>query len=407
MPSISLFSGSHCMEKEITQELARKTGKPMVTDQDLVAEAARTAGLPEKRVAGAFSGKTSIFNAFTHEKERALAHLRLALAERLAGDNILAAGFCSHLVPARITHVLRVCLIADLPFRIKKAMEEEGTSEKEARRLIRSGDEERAAWVNTARGKTDPWDAALYDIVLPTHSKSPAEAAALVNSQLSNTVLMPTQKSLAAAKDFLLAGRVGTTLAAEGHDVEVDCAEGVATLTINRQVLMLKRLEEELKSIAVKVEGVREVATRVGKNFHQADIYRRHDFEVPSRILLVDDEKEFVQTLSQRLQLRDMGSAVAYDGESALAMVEDDEPDVMILDLKMPGIDGIEVLRKVRATRPDIEVIILTGHGTEKDRETCMELGAFAYLQKPVDIEMLSETLKRANDAALRKRKEH
>jgi len=70
----------------------------------------------------------------------------------------------------------------------------------------------------------------------------------------------------------------------------------------------------------------------------------------------------------------------------------------MILDLKMPGIDGMEVLRRVKETRPEIEVIILTGHGSEVDRDVCMKLGAFAYLQKPVDIDVLSDTLKRANE---------
>jgi two-component system, OmpR family, response regulator CpxR len=77
---------------------------------------------------------------------------------------------------------------------------------------------------------------------------------------------------------------------------------------------------------------------------------------------------------------------------------------VMILDLKMPGIDGIEVLKKVKATQPDIEVIILTGHGSEADKEICMQLGAFAYLRKPVDIEILSETLKKANDKIQQKK---
>jgi DNA-binding response OmpR family regulator len=81
-------------------------------------------------------------------------------------------------------------------------------------------------------------------------------------------------------------------------------------------------------------------------------------------------------------------------------MVEDDEPEVIILDLRMPGIDGIEVLRRVKRSHPDIEVIILTGHGSEEDRATCLELGAFAYLQKPVDIEELSETLRLANEKA-------
>ena len=102
--------------------------------------------------------------------------------------------------------------------------------------------------------------------------------------------------------------------------------------------------------------------------------------------------------------MRDMGSAVAYDGETALSLVQEDEPEVMILDLKMPGIDGIQVLRQVKSTRPEIEVIILTGHGSEADREVCMQLGAFAYLQKPVDIDVLSDTLKRAN-AKIQERK--
>jgi DNA-binding NtrC family response regulator len=93
-----------------------------------------------------------------------------------------------------------------------------------------------------------------------------------------------------------------------------------------------------------------------------------------------------------------MGSAVAFDGESALDLIAEDEPEVMLLDLKMPGIDGIEVLRQVKKTRPAVEVIILTGHGSEADRETCMKLGAFAYLHKPVDIDVLSETIKRANE---------
>ncbi len=115
-------------------------------------------------------------------------------------------------------------------------------------------------------------------------------------------------------------------------------------------------------------------------------------------MLLVDDEREFVQTLSERLMMRDMGSAVVYDGESALNLVREDEPEVMILDLKMPGIDGIEVLRRVKGEHPEVEVIILTGHGSEQDRETCMDLGAFAYLHKPVDIDVLSQTLKAANE---------
>jgi DNA-binding NtrC family response regulator len=70
----------------------------------------------------------------------------------------------------------------------------------------------------------------------------------------------------------------------------------------------------------------------------------------------------------------------------------------------MPGINGLEILRKVKETRPEIEVIVLTGHGNEEDRKLCMELGAFAYLQKPLDINVLSETIQQANEKIRQKK---
>jgi two-component system, OmpR family, response regulator CpxR len=110
----------------------------------------------------------------------------------------------------------------------------------------------------------------------------------------------------------------------------------------------------------------------------------------------VDDEREFVQTLSERLKMRQFASEIAYNGQEALDFTDEEDTEVIILDLKMPGIDGIEVLKKMKATKPDIEVIILTGHGSEADRKTCLDLGAFAYLQKPADIDLITETMKQA-----------
>jgi len=114
------------------------------------------------------------------------------------------------------------------------------------------------------------------------------------------------------------------------------------------------------------------------------------------RVLLVDDEEDFVKTLSERLQLRDLDSHTALDGEEALEVVQEDIPDVMVLDLKMPGIDGMEVLRRMKKHYPNVQVIILTGHGSDKDEAQARALGAFDYLQKPVNLEDLVEVLKRA-----------
>jgi len=114
------------------------------------------------------------------------------------------------------------------------------------------------------------------------------------------------------------------------------------------------------------------------------------------KVLMVDDEEDFVTTLSERMKMRDVDSDVALDGEQALQRVEDDIPDVMVLDLKMPGIDGLEVLRRVKKAYPQIPVVILTGHGSEKDEAEARRLGAFEYLQKPVDIEKLVQILRKA-----------
>jgi CheY-like chemotaxis protein len=398
MSVITIFSGSFCREEQVCREVQSRTGSPLFFDKEVVAEASRLSGIPEARLDRAFSARTSVFNKFTHEKERSIAYLKLAAAGLLSREDLLISGFSGQLIPNEVSHVLRACLIADMKFRASLAMVEQGLPEREIVKVLHKQDEDRAVWVGAILQKTDPWDASLYDIVIPMDKTEVAQAAELIVRSAKSDILQPTVLSRRAVEDFLLASKVEVALLEEGHHVAVTVKSGQVSLTINKHVLLLGRLEEELHGIAGKVDGVKGVETKVGKDFYQTDVYRKFDFELPSRVLLVDDEREFVQTLSERLLMRDMGSAVAYDGESALNMIAEDEPEVMILDLKMPGIDGIEVLRRVKHSRPEIEVIILTGHGSEADRETCMKLGAFAYLQKPVDIEVLSETLKRANE---------
>lgn len=398
MSVITIVGAAFSNKAAVIQEISAKSDYKLVDIKDIIAQAGQTSGMTEAKIMGAFSAKTSVFNRFTHEKERSVAHLRLALATILTADKLLITGPVSFLIPEKINHVLRICLVGEIKFRINEAMQREGINEKNALQHIRQQDEDLAAWVKMLNRGEDPWAASLYDIVIPMDKTDISSATSLILEKADSDVVARTPHSQGAIDDFLLAAQVDVKLAQEGHNVSVDAKKGVITLTINKNVLMLSRLEEDLKSIVEKVSGVISVATKIGEGFYQPDIYRKYDFEVPSKVLLVDDERDFVQTLSERLIMRDMGSAVAYDGESALSMIKDEEPEVMILDLRMPGIDGIEVLRQVKSTNPDIEVIVLTGHGTEKDKDVCMELGAFAFLQKPVDISLLSQTLMKANE---------
>jgi len=114
------------------------------------------------------------------------------------------------------------------------------------------------------------------------------------------------------------------------------------------------------------------------------------------KILLVDDEEEFVTTLAERLELRGLQARVALNGEAALQMIEADTPQIVILDVMMPGIGGFEVLRRIKAQHPQIPVILLTGRGSEKEGVKGMQLGAFDYLMKPLNIEELIKKMQEA-----------
>ncbi len=110
------------------------------------------------------------------------------------------------------------------------------------------------------------------------------------------------------------------------------------------------------------------------------------------KILLVDDEKKFAMMLAKRLTLRGIDVDYAFTGEEAVAKAENNEYDVAILDVKMPGTGGIELKRKLKELAPGMKSIFLTGHGSEADFEIGSAEAAY-YLAKPVQIEKLIEIL--------------
>jgi len=105
--------------------------------------------------------------------------------------------------------------------------------------------------------------------------------------------------------------------------------------------------------------------------------------------LLVDDETEFLETLIKRLRKRNVQAFGAGSGEEALAFLDEHPVDVIVLDVKMPGMDGIQALRTIKKKDPLAEVIMLTGHASMEAAIEGMELGAFDYLMKPINIDDL------------------
>jgi two-component system, OmpR family, response regulator CpxR len=399
MPVVNVFCGSYCGAEEVVRRVIEKTGYMYLDDASLAAAASKRFNIEESKIWNALRGKASIFNKFTHEKERSLACLRQLVADSLKGDDFLLFGLCSLMVPRRISHVLNVCVIADTGYRSNLACRQEKISVKDALKKIHKDDESLVLWVEQLFRQKDPWAAGLYDIVIPMNKITQEDAVRLICDNLKSSVLTVSQDSLKAVADFALASEVNLKLAMEGHDVSVSAKDGIAVMEINKHVMMLAALEEELKRLASTIAGVKGAETKVGPGYYQTDVYRKWDFDLPlpSKVLLVDDERDFVEALSERLQMRDYSSAVVYGGEEALSIVEEDEPEVMVLDLKMPGIDGLEVLRRVKEKHPNVEVIVLTGHGSEDAARLCAELGVCAYLEKPVDIEKLTQALQQAH----------
>ena len=121
-----------------------------------------------------------------------------------------------------------------------------------------------------------------------------------------------------------------------------------------------------------------------------------------ANILLVDDEVPFVETMTKRLTKRDLDVSTAFNGQEALDILEKSRSiEVVILDVKMPGMDGLETLEKIRKKYPLVEVVMLTGHATVESAIDGMKLGAFDYLMKPCDMDIL---ISKVGEAAKKKR---
>jgi DNA-binding NtrC family response regulator len=116
------------------------------------------------------------------------------------------------------------------------------------------------------------------------------------------------------------------------------------------------------------------------------------------RVLLVDDEEQFVQTLAERLEMRDYDVTTSFSGEDALERVRGYNFDVIVLDVLMPGVDGVETLGEIKKIKPLTEVIMLTGHATVETAIEGMKLGAYDYLMKPCETEELVTKINKAHE---------
>lgn len=396
MSSIAIFPCLPTLESGIIGELSSTLTLKVYTDENLLRDTAAQFDANPERLRKMLYSKTSVFNQFTLEREKTVNMFRLLLADKLSSpDEYLFYGFLTSLIPPQITEVLRVVLVDKKDRRIERAMAE-GQSKKEAQKNIRNHDISAFAWTDFLFQK-EAYDSTLYDLVVPAEDLNHRQITKEILGYFHKTSVLRTAESQKAVHDMKMVAQTEQLLLNNGHKAEVRADGGNITLVVPNTALNFSGLKKDLIQLVKQLPGVEDVAVETRKTYAD-NVYRQQKFELPSKVLFVDDERDFVQTVSQRLISRDVGTYGVYDGKEALELIAEDQPEVMVLDLKMPGLHGVEVLRKTKELAPEIEVIILTGHGTTKDMDECMQLGAFAYMNKPVNIEELSATIKAAND---------
>ncbi len=114
------------------------------------------------------------------------------------------------------------------------------------------------------------------------------------------------------------------------------------------------------------------------------------------KVLIVDDEKDFLEAMGERISARGMDVTTSSSAEDALAKIDKETYDAIILDFQMPGMDGIETLKAIKARKPELQIILLTGHASVQKSVEAMKEGALDYIEKPADLDELTQKIKEA-----------
>ena len=193
MAIISIFSGSHCHGEETAAKTAVKLNYQDISDE-LISGILSRFNLSGDRIHKTFTGSLPPFSKFTHEREKNTAMIRLGLAEMIQRDNIIIPGYFGHLIPRTIAHHLKVLIIANHEYRVQRAVETEGLSQKNAVKAIHKDDKERTEWTQFILDKPC-YDEDIYDIVVPMHSVTVDEAVKLICGYANGDAVRITDRS--------------------------------------------------------------------------------------------------------------------------------------------------------------------------------------------------------------------
>lgn len=396
---VSLFSGSYCHGEEVAQKLAQTLGYELLDDHSIIEMTSQRFRIAAKVLGKALSGKTSAFNPFTHEREKSLACLRVVVAELLHNDRLILHGALGNVMRPPVPHIVKVCVTTDIGSRASEAMVQEGYCEDDAFRKLHEDDARCLRWTEFLFHEVDPWSPRLYDLVLPMDRTTVDEGVATTLKMLQSNEQIGRSTRLKRLDEFSLAAEVNLRLTEEGHHVKVSASGTQVTITIDHRKLVLFPAEEELRRLALSVPSVTGVNVEFESGCYITDVYREpgtHRIH-PSKVLLVGDDQGSVSILCERLIIRGVGCVPILDSKAALQVIEEEEPQIILLHTKPEDQDYLELLKHAKKEYPELPVIVCAEREVSSLKRTCLALGTDKYIEMPLDIDRLIRIIQNCN----------
>lgn len=251
MSIITISRGSYSKGKEVAEKTAQRLGYECVS-RDIVLEASQEFNIPEVKLIRAIHDAPSILSRFSHENEKYIAYIQKALLEHFRKDNVVYHGLAGHFFVYRVSHVLKVRIIADLEDRVKLEMEREGISRDEALHLLKKDDEERRKWSQHLYG-IDPWDPSLYDLVIHIHKITVDDAVDTICHAVGLPEFQPTAESRKTMEDLVLSAEVKAALINIDPHLKVTADDGHVLVQTESKLLQeesqVRNIEKILKTI--------------------------------------------------------------------------------------------------------------------------------------------------------------
>ncbi len=254
---ITISRGSYSQGQTVATMLAAKLGYGCI-GREVLLDASKEFNIPEFKLVRAIENAPSILERFTYGKEKYIAYIQAAILRHLRKDNMVYHGFAGHFFVRGIPHALKVRIIADLEDRIRREMEQEDISRKEALHRLKNIDEERRKWSLHLYG-IDTADPSLYDMVIHIGRITVEYAVDVIAQTVGLKQFQTTPESQKAMEDLALSAEVRVALVTLKPDIEISSQNGIVYLHAKGAESLEAALLEDLEKITKKISGVREI----------------------------------------------------------------------------------------------------------------------------------------------------